>query len=219
MTHRTAVASLALAVLATACSKPPAPAAPAPVPAPAPAAAPGAAAADSAARAAARRDSLAALARADSLERAAREQARADSVRAEVQRAAADSATAAAREGLSAGDSAVLADPVHFDYDKADLMAGDLAKLDRKVAVFQAHPRLEVRIAGNCDERGSDEYNLALGERRAAAAKRYLAAHGVPADRIDVVSYGKERPLDPGHDEEAWARNRRDDFVVTRGAN
>jgi len=208
------VASLSLAALVAACGKPPAPAAPAPVPATAPAAA----AADSAARAAARRDSLAAVSRADSLERAARESARADSVRAEVQRATADSA-AAARSGLSAADSAVLGDAVHFDYDKADLLAGDLAKLDRKVAVFQAHPRLEVQIAGNCDERGSDEYNLALGERRAAAAKRYLVAHGVPADRIAVVSYGKERPLDPGHTEEAWARNRRDDFAVTRGAN
>jgi len=222
MSNRVAPLSLplaALAALAAACSKPPAPAAPAPVPAPAAAAAPAPPPADSTARAVARRDSLAALARADSLERAAREQARADSVRAEVQRASADSAAAAAREGLAAGDSAVLADPVHFDYDRADLMAGDLAKLDRKVAVFQAHPRLEVRIAGNCDERGSDEYNLALGERRAAAAKRYLVAHGVADGRIEIVSYGKERPLDPGHGEDAWARNRRDDFVVTRGAN
>jgi peptidoglycan-associated lipoprotein len=139
-------------------------------------------------------------------------------VRAQVQRASADSA-AAVRSGLGAADSAVLADAVHFDYDKADLLAGDLAKLDRKVAVFQAHPRLEVQIAGNCDERGSDEYNLALGERRAAAAKRYLVAHGVSSDRVGVVSYGKERPLDPGHTEAAWATNRRDDFVVTRGAN
>ncbi len=215
MMNRVGFASLALGLLVAACSKPPAPSAPAPAPAPAPSTA----AADSAALAAARRDSLAALARADSLERAARERARADSVRAEVARAAADSAAAAARSGLSPADSTVLADAIHFDYDKADLQAGDLAKLDRKVGLFQAHPRLEIRIAGNCDERGSDEYNLALGERRAAAAKRYLVAHGVVADRISVVSYGKERPLDPGHTEQAWAANRRDDFVVTRGAN
>jgi len=217
MTNRVALASLATLLVAVACSKPPAPAQPAP--APAPAAAPATAAADSAARAAARRDSLAAVARADSLERAARASAQADSVRAQVQRAQADSATAAVQSGLSAADSAVLAEAVHFDYDKADLAAADLPRLDRKLAIFQAHPRLEIQIAGNCDERGSDEYNLALGERRASAAKRYLVAHGVAAERIDVVSYGKERPLDGGHGEEAWARNRRDDFAVTRGAN
>jgi len=212
--NRTALVTLAAFVSVGACSKPPAPAAPAPAPAPA-AAAP---AADSAARAAARRDSLAAQARADSLARAERETARADSVRAQVQRAA-DSAAAATRSGLSVADSTVLADPIHFDYNKAEVLAADLPKLDRKLALFQAHPRLEVQVAGNCDERGSDEYNLALGERRAAAAKRYLVAHGIAADRIAVVSYGKERPVDPGHTEEAWARNRRDDFVVTRGAN
>jgi peptidoglycan-associated lipoprotein len=217
MMNRNALVTLIAVALAAGCSKPPAPAAPAPAPAPATAAP--SAAADSAARAAARRDSLAALARADSLARAERERARADSVRAEVQRAAADSASAAARSGLSPADSSVLGEPVHFDYDKAELLAADLPKLDRKLAIFQAHPRLEIRVAGNCDERGSDEYNLALGERRAAAAKRYLVAHGVPADRVSVVSYGKERPLDPGHTEEAWARNRRDDFVVTRGVN
>ena len=139
-------------------------------------------------------------------------------MRAQVQRAA-DSAAAAARSGLSVADSTVLADPIHFDYNKAEVLAADLPKLDRKLAVFQAHPRLEVQVAGNCDERGSDEYNLALGERRAAAAKRYLVAHGIAAGRIAVVSYGKERPVDPGHTEEAWARNRRDDFVVTQGAN
>jgi len=84
--------------------------------------------------------------------------------------------------------------------------------------VLAAHPRLEIRITGNCDERGSTEYNLALGERRAASAKRYLLAHGVAAARVEIVSYGKEHPLDPGHDEGAWAKNRRDDFVVTKGA-
>ena len=67
-------------------------------------------------------------------------------------------------------------------------------------------------MAGNCDERGSDEYNLALGNRRAIAAKQYLTSHGIAASRIEIVSYGKERPVDPGHNEEAWASNRNDQF-------
>ena len=198
-------------LLAAACGKPPAPAATTP------AAAPDLArAADSIA--AARRDSLAAAARADSLARAERERVRADSVRMSVQQVSADTAPAAVAGGLAAADSAVLAAPIHFDYDRAEIRVADQAQLDRKLPVLAAHPRLEIRIGGNCDERGSTEYNLALGERRAASAKRYLVAHGVAAARISIVSYGKEHPLDPGHDEEAWAKNRRDDFVVTRGA-
>jgi peptidoglycan-associated lipoprotein len=168
--------------------------------------------------AAARRDSLAAQARADSLARANQEQARADSVRAEVQRQGADTGSGVS-PGLAAADAAELADAVHFEYDKADLRPAEQAKLDRKIRLLQAHPRLEIQIAGNCDERGSVEYNLALGERRAAVAKRYLVAHGIAAGRVSVVSYGEERPVDPGHSEEAWAKNRRDDFVATRGAN
>ncbi|HTT67939.1 MAG TPA: peptidoglycan-associated lipoprotein Pal [Gemmatimonadales bacterium] len=202
----------AVVFLAVACSKPPAPAPTTPV-----AAAPDLArAADSIA--AARRDSAAAAARADSLARAERERVRADSVRMSVQQVSADTAPKGAPAGLAAADSALLAEPIHFDYDRADIGATDQAQLDRKVAVLAAHARLEIRIAGNCDERGSTEYNLALGERRAAAAKRYLAAHGVAATRVEIVSYGKEHPLDPGHSEGAWAKNRRDDFVVTKGA-
>jgi peptidoglycan-associated lipoprotein len=72
----------------------------------------------------------------------------------------------------------------------------------------------KVRIEGNCDERGSDEYNLALGEKRAKAAMEYLVTLGIPAERLSVISYGKEKPADPGHDEAAWAKNRRDEFVV-----
>jgi len=203
--------ALALVVI-TGCSRTPPPAAAAPQPA---------AAADSAAvrAAAARRDSLAAQARADSVARANLEQARADSVRAQVQRQGADTTSGAVNPGLAPADAAELADAIHFDYNKADLRPADQTKLDRKLQLLQAHPRLEIQIAGNCDERGSVEYNLALGERRAAAAKRYLVAHGIAATRIAVVSYGEERPVDPGHTEEAWAKNRRDDFVATRGAN
>ena len=205
------VGALALVVTAG-CSRNPPP----------PAAAPQAqGAADSAAAraAAASRDSLAAQARADSLARANLEQSRADSVRAEVQRQGADTASAAVSPGLAPAEAAELADAIRFDYNRADLRPAEQAKLDRKFQLLQAHPRLEIQIAGNCDERGSVEYNLALGERRAAAAKRYLVAHGIATSRISVVSYGEERPTDPGHSEEAWARNRRDDFIATRGAN
>jgi peptidoglycan-associated lipoprotein len=74
-----------------------------------------------------------------------------------------------------------------------------------------------MRISGHADERGSDEYNLALGNRRAAAAKRYLTGKGVADGRLEVVSYGEERPANPGHDEGSWAENRRDEFEVTGG--
>jgi peptidoglycan-associated lipoprotein len=205
-------AGAAAAFVAMACAKPPAPAPTTPAAAPPDLSR----AADSIA--AARRDSAAAAARADSLARAERERVRADSVRMSVQRMSADTAPQAVAGGLAAADSALLAEPIHFDYDKAEVRAADQAQLDRKVSVLAAHPRLEIRIAGNCDERGSTEYNLALGERRAASAKRYLLAHGVAAARVEIVSYGKEHPLDPGHDEGAWAKNRRDDFVVTKGA-
>lgn len=112
-----------------------------------------------------------------------------------------------------------LADMIHFDFDKADIRATDQGILDRKAAILAANPGVRLRVAGNADERGSDEYNLALGNRRAAAAKRYLAGRGIDEGRLDVVSYGKERPLDPGHNEEAWAKNRRDEFEITVGAD
>ena len=78
---------------------------------------------------------------------------------------------------------------------------------------------MRLTISGHADERGSDEYNLALGNRRAAAAKRYLQNKGIDGSRLDVVSYGEERPLNPGHDEAAYAQNRRDEFQVTAGGD
>jgi peptidoglycan-associated lipoprotein len=111
----------------------------------------------------------------------------------------------------------LLATMIHFDYDKALIRAGDAAVLDQKVAILQANPALRIRISGHCDERGSDEYNLALGNRRATAAKQYLVSHGIDPSRIETVSYGEERPLAPGHDEEAWAQNRRDEFEILSG--
>jgi peptidoglycan-associated lipoprotein len=115
--------------------------------------------------------------------------------------------------------TADLAAMINFDYDQAVVRQADQATLDRKAAIMAANPGLKIRIAGHADERGSDEYNLALGNRRAAAAKRYLENKGVDASRIDVVSYGEERPLNPGNDETAYAQNRRDEFEVTAGGN
>jgi len=112
-----------------------------------------------------------------------------------------------------------LADLVHFDFDKADIRASDQGILDRKAAILAANSTVRLRIAGHCDERGSDEYNLALGNRRAASAKRYLTGKGVDDGRLEVVSYGKERPLDPGHSEDSWAKNRRDEFEITAGGD
>src|SRR5207245_10761872 len=91
------------------------------------------------------------------------------------------------------------------------------AALDERVALLQANPALRTRNSGHCDERGSDEYNLALGNRRATAAKQYVVSHGIDGSRIETVSYGEERPLASGHDEGAWAQNRRDEFEILSG--
>jgi peptidoglycan-associated lipoprotein len=80
--------------------------------------------------------------------------------------------------------------------------------------LLKKYPKVKVQVEGDCDERGTIEYNLALGERRANATKKYLVSLGVSADRISTISYGKERPLDPGHDEEAWAKNRRAHTII-----
>jgi len=181
--------------------------------------------ADSLARAArARADSLAAAARADSLARAradsldrALERSRADSVRAEAQRDGADTAPATA-SGLDAASEATLFAAVHFDYNRSDIRADQRALLEGKLGVLRGNPRLTIQIEGHCDERGPDEYNLALGNRRAAEVKRWLVENGVAESRITVVSYGEERPAEAGSTEEAWARNRRAEFRVTRSA-
>lgn len=115
--------------------------------------------------------------------------------------------------------SADLAAMINFDYDQAAVRPADQQTLDRKAAILVANPNVKLRIAGHADERGSDEYNLALGNRRAAAAKRYLEGKGVEGSRLDVISYGEERPLNPGNDEAAYAQNRRDEFEVTAGGD
>jgi peptidoglycan-associated lipoprotein len=113
----------------------------------------------------------------------------------------------------------MLATLIHFDFDKALIRPEDASVLDQKVAILRANPNLRIRISGHCDERGSAEYNLALGNRRATSAKQYLVSHGVEAVRIETVSYGEERPLAQGHDETAWAQNRRDEFEIISGGD
>ena len=108
----------------------------------------------------------------------------------------------------------LLLKDIHFDYDDSSLKSTAKDILNANADVLLDNPWVDVVIEGHCDERGTVEYNLALGERRALAAKRYLVSYGVDESRISVISYGKERPLDRGHDEEAWARNRRAHFVV-----
>ena len=105
--------------------------------------------------------------------------------------------------------------PVFFDLDSSDLSPEGQRVLDGNAAVLKQHGSWTITIEGHCDERGSAEYNLALGERRALTARAYLISLGLPADRLRTVSYGKEFPLDPGHDESASAKNRRAHFVIT----
>ncbi|WP_298437432.1 peptidoglycan-associated lipoprotein Pal [Geobacter sp.] len=103
---------------------------------------------------------------------------------------------------------------IYFDFDASTLTDAARSSLARNAEVLKKNATAKIQIAGNCDERGSDEYNLALGEKRAQAAKKYLVTMGVAAERLTTISYGKEKPADAGHDEAAWAKNRRDDFDV-----
>jgi peptidoglycan-associated lipoprotein len=105
--------------------------------------------------------------------------------------------------------------PVYFELDSSDLSAANQKTLDEDAALIKRYSSWTVTIEGHCDERGSAEYNLALGERRAMAARTYLISLGIAATRLRTVSYGKEFPFDPGHDEAAFAKNRRAHFVIT----
>ncbi|MEQ1729616.1 MAG: peptidoglycan-associated lipoprotein Pal, partial [Vicinamibacterales bacterium] len=105
--------------------------------------------------------------------------------------------------------------PAFFDYDSSELSAETQRALTDNAALMKSNPAWAVTIEGHCDERGTPEYNLALGERRAVAARAYLISLGIPESRLRTVSYGKEFPFDPGHDDAAYAKNRRAHFVVT----
>lgn len=105
--------------------------------------------------------------------------------------------------------------PVFFDLDSSEVNAASQQVLQENADVMRRNARWQITIEGHCDERGTAEYNLALGERRALAARTYLLSLGIPAERVRTVSYGKEFPFDQGHDESAWSKNRRAHFVIT----
>jgi peptidoglycan-associated lipoprotein len=110
-------------------------------------------------------------------------------------------------------ESSMLKD-IHFDFDKYDIRLEDAEILKENATLLLANPNVKIQIEGHCDERGTIEYNLALGERRANSSKNYLVSLGVSANRLSTISYGEEKPIDPGHDEEAWAKNRRCHFII-----
>ena len=118
-----------------------------------------------------------------------------------------------------AATRARLLETIYFEYDADELRDDAKANLDAKISVLNANPTVKIRIAGHCDERGSDEYNIALGRRRAEAAKRYLTDRGVDASRIETASFGRERPAVQGTTEEAGSRNRRDEFELIAGGD
>ena len=111
-----------------------------------------------------------------------------------------------------------VGDFVYFDLDSYDVRSDAMPVLDAQAAWLRQYPNVRVRIEGNCDERGTREYNLALGARRANAVRDYLASRGVASSRITTLSWGKERPVDPGSSEDAWARNRNGHTVIVEGA-
>jgi len=194
------VAPFVLAVVFVAACSPPPPPPPAPVPTVNQDSIDAAARARAEAAARARTDSIA---RADAARRAAEERARAEA--AERERAA----MAAAR--------AAFATVIYFDLDKSDLKPEARTVLMAKLPLLRANMNVRIRIAGHTDDRGSDAYNVALGQRRAAAAKRFLVDQGIAADRIDVVSFGEDRPVAMGSGEENWSKNRRDEFEIIVG--
>jgi peptidoglycan-associated lipoprotein len=111
---------------------------------------------------------------------------------------------------------ALAAYTIHFAYDSAVIRDGEKGSLQSVASALQSDSNSKLLIEGNCDERGTEEYNRSLGERRALAAREALAGLGVDPNKIRTISYGKDKPADPGHDEAAWSKNRRDDFVLLK---
>jgi peptidoglycan-associated lipoprotein len=110
-------------------------------------------------------------------------------------------------------ESKLLKD-IHFDFDKFDIRPGNAVILKENAEILKKYLKVKIQIEGHCDERGTNEYNLALGERRANSTKNYLVSLGISPDRISTISYGEEKPLDPGHNEEAWGKNRRAHTII-----
>ena len=106
--------------------------------------------------------------------------------------------------------------PIYFDFDKSDIRADQKDRIKKDGDLLIGSSKVRVRVEGNTDERGTNEYNMALGERRAVTAVKYLVNMGVAEGRIDTLSFGEEKPLNLGHDEMAWSQNRRDDFVIVK---
>lgn len=106
--------------------------------------------------------------------------------------------------------------PVYFDFDKSNIRSDQVSRIRKNASYLKKNTGTRIRIEGNCDERGTNEYNMALGERRALSAKRYLVNLGVASRSLKTISYGEEKPLKRGHDELSWSQNRRDDFVIVK---
>lgn len=128
--------------------------------------------------------------------------------------AASQAAGDIAKSAEAAVESESEFEKIFFDFDSSSLAPAARDTLVKNAKLMEKRAGVKIRIEGHCDERGSDEYNMALGEKRARVAMQYLVALGVPADRLAVISYGKEKPADPGNNEAAMAKNRRDEFVI-----
>lgn len=117
-------------------------------------------------------------------------------------------------ENMIEDRTALAANTIHFAYDSAAIRSSERANLQAVASALNSDASTKLLIEGNCDERGTEEYNRSLGERRALAAREALAKLGIDPSRVRTISYGKDKPVDPGHDEAAWSQNRRDDFVL-----
>lgn len=163
----------------------------------------------------------------DSIDAAARERARQDSINAANaarDRARQDSIDAANRtrgdaERRLAEARNLLTAMVYFDYDRADIRDDSKAALDQKIPLLNANPTLTLKVTGHTDSRGSDEYNVALGQRRARAVRDYLVQRGIGSERITLDSRGEEQPVAQGEEEAAWSQNRRAEFEITAGGD
>ena len=154
------------------------------------------------------------------------ERMRQDSIaRAEAARAAAEAEAEAARRAAAEAEAAMrearatLEAMVFFDYDESSLRSDAESLLRQKANILRASPAVRIRIEGHADERGSTEYNIALGQARAEAVRQFFISFGLDASRFNMTSFGEERPLAQGSSEASWARNRRAEFVITAGAN